>query len=92
MQFDKPRHKLLDAAKLLGISRARLYERISEGAITVVKDGRATFITSAEIMRYAKADQGPVQRFAKEKAAAAAATATPVKPTRVKRSRQEAAS
>jgi hypothetical protein len=40
------RSEILEAARILRISRATLYERIREGLITTQKDGRRTFITA----------------------------------------------
>lgn len=48
----KIRHKLPDACKLLGISLGFLYERIQEGALKTVTDGRRRYITDAELRRY----------------------------------------
>lgn len=59
----KPRYNPAEAAMLLGIARSRLYERIKEGRITVVKDGRATFITAREIVRYAAEPQPGHERY-----------------------------
>ena len=41
-----------EAARILRISRATLYVRIRDGLITTQKDGRRTFVTTAEINRY----------------------------------------
>ena len=41
------RFEIPEAARILRISRATLYERIREGLITTQKDGRRTFITDA---------------------------------------------
>jgi excisionase family DNA binding protein len=46
------RFEIPEAARILRISRATLYERIREGLITTQKDGRRTFITAAELQRY----------------------------------------
>jgi excisionase family DNA binding protein len=46
------RFEITEAAKILRISRATLYERISSGLISVHKDGRRTFITTSELERY----------------------------------------
>lgn len=59
----KPRYKIEEAAELLGLSRAKTYERIREGRITVVKDGKHSFITAAEIERYAGQDQPDCERY-----------------------------
>lgn len=38
-------YSVIDAAKILGISRSTLYELISAGEIEIVKLGRRTLIT-----------------------------------------------
>jgi excisionase family DNA binding protein len=54
------RYKLEDAAAYLGIGRTRLYKRIKDGEVTVIKDGKCTLVPGAEIARLcavpAKAD------------------------------------
>jgi excisionase family DNA binding protein len=67
MQLEKPRYHVAEAAKVLGISRSRLYERIAEGRIAIVKDGRAAFVTAQELLRYARTTQGPVERYSSKK-------------------------
>jgi excisionase family DNA binding protein len=46
------RFEITEAARILRISRATLYERIRGGLITTQKDGRRTFITADELHRY----------------------------------------
>lgn len=46
------RYEISEAARLLRISRATLYERIREGLIRTQKDGHRSFITAAELQRY----------------------------------------
>lgn len=46
------RFEISEAARILRISRATLYERIRIGSIATQKDGRRTFITAAELHRY----------------------------------------
>jgi excisionase family DNA binding protein len=41
-----------EAAHILRLSRATLYERIRVGLIRTQKDGRRSFITAAELQRY----------------------------------------
>ena len=41
-----------EAAAILRMSRAQLYNRISDGAIKPQKDGARTYITSTELERY----------------------------------------
>jgi excisionase family DNA binding protein len=42
------------AAQLLNTTRATLYSRIKAGALKAHKDGRRTYLTMAEVKRYAK--------------------------------------
>jgi hypothetical protein len=44
-----------EAKDILRMSRAQLYNRISEGAITVQKDGARTYISLRELERYVDA-------------------------------------
>ena len=46
------RFEISEAANILRISRATLYERIRDGLIAIQKDGRRTFITADELRRY----------------------------------------
>ena len=46
------RFEISEAANILRISRATLYERIRDGLIATQKDGRRTFITDDELRRY----------------------------------------
>jgi excisionase family DNA binding protein len=46
------RFDILEAAHILRLSRAALYERIRSGSIKVQKDGRRTFVSAAELQRY----------------------------------------
>jgi excisionase family DNA binding protein len=46
------RHTIDEAAELLRISRASLYDRIRRGLLLVVKDGGRTFVLGSEIDRY----------------------------------------
>jgi len=47
LRFDVP-----EAARILRMSRAALYLRISRGAIRAQKDGARTYITLTELERY----------------------------------------
>jgi len=47
LRFDIP-----EAARILRISRATLYQRIRSGVIATKKDGRRTYITVTELHRY----------------------------------------
>jgi len=46
------RFDILEAARVLRLSRAALYTRIHEGAIKLQKDGRRSYITAVELQRY----------------------------------------
>lgn len=43
------------ASAYLGISRSRLYEHIQSGEISVIKDGKRTFVPGSEIARMSTA-------------------------------------
>jgi excisionase family DNA binding protein len=46
------RFEIPEAARILRMSRASLYERIRDGEIKAQKDGRRRYITTAELQRY----------------------------------------
>jgi hypothetical protein len=46
------RFEILEAARILRMSRAALYIRINRGSIKAQKDGARTYITLAELERY----------------------------------------
>ncbi len=46
------RFEVAEAARILRISRAQLYNRIQEGLLRPQKDGARTYITRAELKRY----------------------------------------
>ncbi len=46
------RHDIPEAHEILGFSRSQLYKHIAAGKIRVQKDGKRTFITTAELQRY----------------------------------------
>jgi len=46
------RFAVTEAAQILRMSRAQLYNRINDGAITPQKDGARTYITRGELERY----------------------------------------
>ena len=52
VSFPHLRFEISEAANILRISRATLYERIRDGMIATQKDGRRTFITADELRRY----------------------------------------
>jgi len=45
------RYPVDTASGYLGISRARLYEKIAAGELTIIKDGKRTFVSGREIAR-----------------------------------------
>ena len=47
LRFDIP-----EAARILRLSRATLYERIRTGHLKTQKDGRRSYITTEELQRY----------------------------------------
>jgi hypothetical protein len=53
----KARYAIPEASVLLGISERLLYQRIAEGALTTVTDGRRRFMTDAEIRRYGESSR-----------------------------------
>jgi len=46
------RFEIIEAARILRMSRASLYERIRQGEIKAQKYGRRRYITTAELQRY----------------------------------------
>lgn len=57
------RFEVSEAARILRMSRAQLYNRIHEGALKPQKDGARTYITRGELERYVescgtRADRG----------------------------------
>lgn len=46
------RFEIVEAARILRMSRAQLYKRIHHGALTPQKDGARTYITQTELERY----------------------------------------
>jgi predicted DNA-binding transcriptional regulator AlpA len=49
------RFGVTEAARMLCMSRAQLYNRISDGALKPQKDGSRTYFTRAELERYVSA-------------------------------------
>jgi excisionase family DNA binding protein len=49
------RFEIIEAARILRMSRATLYERIRAGEIKAQKDGRRRYITASELQRYVSA-------------------------------------
>jgi len=52
MSLTPLRFAVAEAAQLLRMSRAQLYNRISDGSIRPQKDGTRTYITRSELERY----------------------------------------
>ena len=46
------RFEIVEAARILRMSRATLYERIRAGLIKAQRDGRRRYITAVELQRY----------------------------------------
>ena len=46
------RFEIIEAARILRMSRATLYERMRAGEIKAQKDGRRRYITAVELQRY----------------------------------------
>lgn len=51
------RFEIIEAARILRMSRATLYERIRAGEIKAQKDGRRRYITAVELQRYVLAKE-----------------------------------
>jgi excisionase family DNA binding protein len=53
-KFELPslRFEITEAAQILRMSRAQLYNRIHDGTLTPQKDGARTYVTRAELERY----------------------------------------
>jgi hypothetical protein len=49
------RFEVSEAAQILRMSRAQLYNRISDGSLRPQKDGARTYITRMELERYVQA-------------------------------------
>jgi len=49
------RFEMCEAAQILRMSRAQLYNRIHDGSIKPQKDGARTYITRRELERYVEA-------------------------------------
>ena len=49
------RFGVTEAARMLRMSRAQVYNRISDGALKPQKDGSRTYFTRAELERYVSA-------------------------------------
>jgi hypothetical protein len=60
MQHSKPRYTLVEAFKLLGISRSKGYLRINEGRLVPTYDGEKPYLTAEEIDRYAGQSHPPI--------------------------------
>jgi excisionase family DNA binding protein len=49
------RFEVTEAAQILRMSRAQLYNRIHDGSLKPQKDGTRTYITRTELQRYVQA-------------------------------------
>ena len=49
------RFEVVEAARMLRMSRAQLYNRISDGTLKPQKDGSRTYFTRRELERYVSA-------------------------------------
>ncbi len=49
------RFGVVEAARMLRMSRAQLYNRVSDGALRPQKDGSRTYFTRTELERYVSA-------------------------------------
>jgi excisionase family DNA binding protein len=52
------RFEVCEAAQILRMSRAQLYNRIHDGSLKPQKDGSRTYITRSELERYVQARGG----------------------------------
>jgi hypothetical protein len=48
----KPRYRLKEAFDLLGLAHSVGYQRMKEGSLLTVKDGRRVYVLAKEIDRY----------------------------------------
>ena len=46
------RFEIIEAARILRMSRAALYQRIRSGELKTHKDGRRSYVTATELQRY----------------------------------------
>ena len=53
------RFDIVEAARMLRMSRATLYQRIRAGHLAIQKDGRRSYITVRELHRYLGACNAP---------------------------------
>ena len=60
------RFEVSEAARILRISRALLYNRIHEGSLRPQKDGARTYITQAELERYVESCNRPTEHHRTE--------------------------
>lgn len=51
---DRLRYPIPEAATFMRISRAKLYQNISAGLISTVKDGKRIFVPGSEILRVSR--------------------------------------
>ena len=48
------RFDIIEASRILRVSRATLYERIRQGELKTQKDGRRSYVTADELHRYVR--------------------------------------
>ena len=53
------RFDIVEAARMLRMSRATLYQRIRAGHLIIQKDGRRSYITITELQRYVGSRNAP---------------------------------
>jgi hypothetical protein len=51
---EKQRYTIPEAIEYLRTSRTRIYERIAEGSLVVLKDGKRTYVPGSEIARLSR--------------------------------------
>lgn len=59
MIHTKPRYRIDEAFKLLGLARSEGYRRVKEGRLRSQKDGRRSYVTADEIDRYVRDGGAP---------------------------------
>ena len=72
------RFEIPEAARILRMSRAQLYNRIGEGSIRPQKDGARTYISRAELERYVEACDSNDELGPKETVVSQATLARPL--------------
>jgi hypothetical protein len=52
---ERQRYSVEETLSYLRLSRARLYEKIQQNEVAVIKDGRRTYVAGSEIARLSRA-------------------------------------